>query len=321
MVQKKTFTKKQLETLSAEAIIEKIQNENYSLLTTLGGEKLRKEMVPIGKACHTIANYFIKTSGPKKNEAEHNLNARKKMGKTMKRFAPVEYDKSAFKNVSEKGLVIGFNHPSLGEILRLVALKMDIYPDKIMLFPVNLPWYEAMAKDYKELLKLGIIITPTITPSTWDKLGLEPDTKTYESAKRIKTEFRHIYTKQSHDIVKNGGVIFVAPSATRQATVFKNKACFEKTEEIIPTMSMLALKLYSDKEMDCDFLGVAVLPPEKYKRNLNLGKKYKLIATKPMTAEYIKKTYFKVKEPKKLIGFDHDFLSRIAEKLPKKFRY
>ena len=46
---KKTFSKKQLETLSAEEIIDKIQHENYSLLATLGAEKLRKEMVRWGR--------------------------------------------------------------------------------------------------------------------------------------------------------------------------------------------------------------------------------------------------------------------------------
>ena len=87
-------------------------------------------------------------------------------------------------------------------------------------------------------------------------------------------------------------------------------------------MSMLALKLYADKDMNCDFLGVAILPPEKGNRGLNLRKTYKLIPGEPMTASYIRKTYFKNDEtPDKLENFDHDFLSRIADKLPKKFWY
>ena len=53
---KNVFTKKELETLSAEEIIDKIQHENYSLLTTLGAENLRKEMVKVGKICNAAAN-------------------------------------------------------------------------------------------------------------------------------------------------------------------------------------------------------------------------------------------------------------------------
>ncbi|MBQ6461221.1 hypothetical protein IJJ36_02190, partial [Candidatus Saccharibacteria bacterium] len=62
---KKTFTKKELETLSAGEINRKIIYENYSLLKTLGAEDLRKEMVPVGKVCKTAVGYFINSTGPK----------------------------------------------------------------------------------------------------------------------------------------------------------------------------------------------------------------------------------------------------------------
>ena len=68
-MKKKLFTKKELKTLSAEEVIDKIQHDNYSLLATLGAEKLRKEMVPVGKACNTAINYFFGTTGPKNNQA------------------------------------------------------------------------------------------------------------------------------------------------------------------------------------------------------------------------------------------------------------
>ena len=73
---------------------------------------------------------------------------------------------------SENGLVIGFNHPSLGEIARILTMKIDIMGDKPMYFPVNLPWYEALAPNFDRIKRLGIIITPTITPSTWKKMDL-----------------------------------------------------------------------------------------------------------------------------------------------------
>ncbi len=319
MSKKKTFTKSELKSLSAEQIIDKIQHENYSLLATLGAEKLRKEMVPVGKICNTAINYFFSTTGPKNNPEKHTKSARKKLVKKLSKLTPGSY--IGMPKDSDNGLVIGFNHPSLGEIARILTMKIDIMGDKPMYFPVNLPWYEALAPNYDRIKRLGIVITPTITPATWEKLSLKEGSFLYEQSSRIKREFRDLYTQISHDGLKEGGVVFVAPSATRQATVFKNEDVFSKKEPVIPTMSMLALKLYSDPVMKCDFLPMAVLPPEDYKRGLNFRKKYKLIPGKLMTADYIKKTYYKTKNPKRLENFDYDFHQRIADKLPKKFWY
>ena len=319
MAKKKTFTIKQLKELSAEEIIDKMQHNNYSLLETFDASKLRKEMVPVGKACNTAINYFLGTTGPKNNAEKHNMAARKKLVKVLSKLTPGDY--AGMPSDTKNGLVVGFNHPSLGEIARILMMKIDIMGDAKMYFPVNLPWYEALAPNYDRIYRLGIVITPTITPSTWKKLNLKEGTELYEIGNKLKHDFRNIYTKISHDGLKNGGVVFVAPSATRQATVFKNQETYEMEEDIIPTMSMLALKLYSDPEMNCDFLPMAVLPPDNYKRGLNFHKKYTLIPGKIMTAKEIRKKYFKEEKPKRLEGFDYEFHKRIAEKLPRTFWY
>lgn len=315
---KKIFTKDELETLSAGEINRKIIYENYSLLKTLGAENLRKEMVPVGKVCKMAVDFFVKSTGPKNDPLKHSRNARKKMVKGLSKIAPGEY--AGFPKDTKKGLVVGFNHPSLGEIGRIMLMKADVMGDSMMLFPVNLPWYEALAPFYDEIKLLGIIITPTITPSTWSKMKLKKGTFLWEAGNRIKREFRDMYIDLSHQIIKDGGVIFVAPSATRQAKVFKNQAVYEGKEEVIPTMSLLALRLYQDPEMNCDFLPMAVLPPKGYKRGLNIRKKYTLIPGEAMTADYIRNKYFdRDKTPDKLEGFDWEFHKRIADLLPKEF--
>ena len=316
---KNVFSLKELETLSAEEVINKIKYENYSLLTTLGAENLRKEMVPVGKACNVAINYFFGTTGLKGDAEKHNQAARKKLVKILSKITPGSY--AGMPKDNKNGLVIGFNHPSLGEIARILTMKIDIMGDKPMYFPVNLPWYEALAPNSDRIERLGIVLTPTITPSTWNKMKLREGTKKYEQGNRLKREFRDIYTDLSNQAIKNGGVIFVAPSATRQATVFKTKEVYDKKEPIIPTMSVLALRLYADPEIQCDFLPMAVLPPEGYSRGLNFRKKYRLIPGEIMTADYIRKKYFKAKNPKKLDGFDYEFHQRIADKLPEKFWY
>ena len=83
MAKKKIFTKEQLNELSAEEIIDKLQHENYSLLETFGAGKLRREMVPVGKICNTAINYFLGTTGPKDDEVKHNRNARRKLVKVL----------------------------------------------------------------------------------------------------------------------------------------------------------------------------------------------------------------------------------------------
>jgi len=319
MSKKKTFTRKQLAELSAEEIIDKLKHENYSLLATLGAEDLRKEMVPVGKACNTAINYFFGTTGPKNDIKEHNRNARKKLVKVLSKLTPGSY--KGMPHDKENGLVIGFNHPSLGEIGRILTMKVDLMGEKPMYFPVNLPWYESLAPNSDRIERLGIVLTPTITPSTWTKMNLKEGTALHEAGSRLKKEFRDIYTRLSHDGLKSGGVVFVAPSATRQATVFKNEATYRGKEEIIPTMSMLAVKLYADPKMNCDFLPMAVLPPKNYKRGLNFRKKYRLIPGEIMTAEYIRKKYMKDPKVKRLDGFDREFHQRIADKLPKNFWY
>ena len=86
-------------------------------------------------------------------------------------------------------------------------------------------------------------------------------------------------------------------------------------------MSMLAVKLYSDPKMKCDFLPMVVVPPKDYKRGLNFWKKYQLKPGKIMTSDYIRKKYFKKKDIKRLEGFDLEFHQRLADELPKEFWY
>ena len=276
-------------------------------------------MIPVGKICNLAINYCFNSTGPKNNEKEHIVAARKKLVNVLSKVTPGDYKSMPMDQ--ENGLVVGFNHPSLGEIARILLMKIDIMGEKPMYFPVNLPWYEALAPNFNRIKKLGIIITPTITPATWKKINLKKDTALYEVGEKIKRNFRDVYIDLSRQAMLDGGVIFVAPSATRQATVFKNKAAYEKKEEIIPTMSMLALKLLNDKKINCDFLPMAVLPPENYKRGLNLGKKYQLIPGEILTAAEIRKKYFKKNNTKHLVNFDWDFHKRIADKLPKEFWY
>lgn len=323
MAKKKIFSVEELTTLTTETIIDKINHENYSLLNSLGGDKLRKEMVPIGKICRVVFKYFYRSRKDQEKDFKNITRARKRIANTLKRIAPFDCDKNAFPTIENEGLVIGFNHPSLGEVLRILSLKFILYPDKTVLWPVNLPWYESIAKDYDNFKKVGIIITPTLTPSTWQKLQVSEDSPIYDTVLNLKKNLRKTYTKLSSEVVKDNGIILVAPSATRQSTVFKTKAVYEQKEEIIPTMSVVATKIIESSKEDIDaiLLPLAVKPPKRAGRSLNLFKKYELIPGKSFTLKEVKENYTDPENPAHLKGFDYEFHRRIAEKLPKKFWY
>lgn len=313
---KKLFSPAQLQTLTPAEIVDKINHENYSLLKTFHKDNLLREMLPVGAACNAAIDYVLGTTGPRNNPAEHIKNARAKLVKRLSVITPGKYE--GFPKDSDKGLVVGFNHPSLGEIARILMMKMDVMGDKPMLFPVNLPWYESIAKDYDRILSLGIIITPMITPSTWLKLELRKGTSEFEAGSKLKHGFKDLYMELCRKTMKDGGVIFVAPSAGRQATVFKNKEVYDRTEPIIPTMSVLALDLLKDKDVNCDFMPMSIVPPDNYGRKLNFFKPYKLIPGQIFTADEVRKKYYK-KGASKLPDFDYDFHQRIADNLPHNF--
>ena len=50
------------------------------------------------------------------------------------------YDSHLQDDLSYASFVVGFNHPSLGEIFRLISLGFEAYPDKPFYFPINIPW-------------------------------------------------------------------------------------------------------------------------------------------------------------------------------------
>jgi len=105
MAKKNVFTLKELENMTAEEVIDKLQHKNYSLLDSLDAEALRKEMVPVGKACNTAINYFFRSTGPKYDQEKHNKAARKKLVKVLGKITPGSYD--GMPKDLPNGLVIG----------------------------------------------------------------------------------------------------------------------------------------------------------------------------------------------------------------------
>jgi hypothetical protein len=177
---------------------------------------------------------------------------------------------------NKHGIVVGFNHPSLGEILRLIDFSVRFYPESPMVFPVNLPWYEALCPNVGDLEKAGVYLTPIITPTTLRKIfRVNPDADD-KVINAIRGEFDAEYIRLCREF-SNHGVILVAPSATRQRTVFQSEAAVKGKAKINPpTMSLLASMIGRRKDANCQFVPVSIKPPKYFTRGLNLFRRYEL---------------------------------------------
>jgi hypothetical protein len=118
------------------------------------------------------------------------------------------------------------------------------------------------------------------------------------------------------EFIKNGNAIWLAPTATRQRTVFKTMACYNGTEAIEPqTMTFLTIALRRARIKDATFVAVGVVPDGGFKRGLNLFNHYKLGVGDSISMETaVEMARNQCKECSGSM-FEFNFLHRIASKV------
>ena len=213
------------------------------------------------------------------------------------------------------GIVLGFNHFSLGEIPRLIALCFKSYQNRDLLFPINDEFYPIFSYSKKYLDAVGIELCPLITPRVYKKL-MEfyqdvPDAKREVEARRAKLDRE--YLNRAAVVLEENGVVLVAPSATRRPTVFGSEEEFLGLKPVPPVFRLLALnfsRLFPNRH-HLEFIPVPITPPASFSRGLNLFRKYYFPAFF---------TPFGLEEAKQK-EFDHDFLMFIADQLPRSLSY
>lgn len=294
-------------------VITDLREGRYSLLESLGFHKMRKEMKKIGFACRYILSKAERRAKRRKGNYEKNL--RIEITKILNNGAPSEIVGKFPKY--DSGLILGFNHPTLGEIIRIIAVCETAYPGRRYLFPVNIAWYEELAPAADRLEALGVYITPTITPATRGKMEKALKGKSERSITRrmaivdkLSNGFNAHYLTKCSEFVDSNNVVLIAPSATRQATVFRSAAEYRNEAKVEPqTMTYIALGLTRTKSLGkCYFLPVAVIPPRRHSRRLNLYKKYQFLPAKEIDP-IIVRNLVKSRE------FEHYFLGEIARTL------
>ena len=298
MIRKVTESPDLLRTFSSQELLDKINNSELSLLKSLGADDLLDEIMTTGNFCRSL----IDLVALEKNDEK----LRESMCRALNAVAPTTF----FHDMPQDDncIVIGFNHPSLGEILRLASIVLEHYPQRQILFPVNIPWYETLTADISKLERLNIHITPMITPKTEAKLILKADgnQSMLDDIQHYKTLFEKAYMRAARKCGESKGIIVVAPSATRQATVFQNEEQKRGEGSIHPTMTLLARVVLRRAGDRATFLPMTVLEPQVANPNLNLFKEYRLYPCEPFSTEDVRRLTSEHSRE-----FDYEFLKRI----------
>ena len=276
---------------SGQEICDLLDSGEISILEELGAGDLRKEMDRVGGLC----TFFIKQICRKKDDE----GLRRRASLLIRAVAPSGMNGSLPQ--CDETVVVGFNHPSLGEVCRLLYIGMENYPCREFLFPVNLPWYESIVGIIPELKRLGINITPMMTPATEAKLNarFEGDQEKLDDIEFLRMVFDRRYIREIKSISQKKGVIFVAPSATRQKEIIG--------DYVHPSMTVVAhLVLKGGRR--ATFVPVAVISPVLANRELNLFRRYRFIPCDTFSSEEVSEL-----TAGRDRAFDFTFLRRIEK--------
>ena len=119
---------------SSEQIIDDMSNARYSLLSSLGCGSIIARFFWVRYACLFFMNMAARKAKRKRyHSLKPNIALKTALAIIFARGAPSAIQPS-FPRPS-CGFVIGFNHPSLGEIIRLMGVCMSNYPTHKYLFP------------------------------------------------------------------------------------------------------------------------------------------------------------------------------------------
>ena len=212
------------------------------------------------------------------------------------------------------GIILGFNHFSLGEIPRLISICFKSYPTKDLLFPINYEFYLIFERSKKYLDALGIELCPLLTPRVFEKMTERAKTDDEKrEIRKLRSQYDRRYLERTAEVLREDGVVLVAPSATRRKTVFGSEDEFLGLKPVPPVLRLIAMN-YSRRfpdQHELEFIPVPIMPPASFGRGLNLFRKYYF------PARFIGFTLVSAKQP----NFDHDFLAYIANQLSEDFSY
>jgi len=210
------------------------------------------------------------------------------------------------------GHVAVINHPTLNDPICGVVYILSRFPDREIIVPVNLPWFESVCRYRSKLRKIGINLVPILTPQTAMRLGENENIRSVQSA------FMANYVAGFVDTLSRNGLAIVAQQATRQRYLFANPAQAESGEDILSTVTLLLLSLKRAKLLEQTlFVPVGVIPHSlSAKPRLNILRKYELNVGKPIPAMDLSAVKNAAKRPA-----DLHVLRKLMELVPSDYHY
>lgn len=288
------YTLERLAEMPAEELIEGLERRRFSVLKLANSRKLRAEMAGCGLVCRLALR--IARCGPgQKDVPRRTERIRRRLARIAAFLAPCHFVGQPERQA--ECLIMGFNHPSLGEILRFVYVHLTSFAaqatnvasgtettesaratlaGRVSLFPVNLPWYEMLAPMSETLRQLRIVIVPILTPSSCAKITKNVDANGRRQVEALRMKLSQYYAKRAGQMAaEERSAIWVAPSATRQTQIFRSMEEMNgRTEVEPPTMTLLAASVVRAKATSVQLVPVAVAPDQGCGRGLNLRKDY-----------------------------------------------
>jgi hypothetical protein len=277
------------------------------------GHKLKRKMVLTGIMCRFLLFLAFNPLFLLRVRMFPNAWKRKKAktARFIRRFFPFRVEGETL-NVTDDGQIFIINHPSLNDPICMILYVLSYFPDREIIVPVNLPWYETVCKYRPKLRKIGVKIVPILTPETAKRLGTNNDIAKIQSALIAN------YTKEFAETLSHGGTAVVAQQATRKRYVFANRTQAETGEGILSTISLILLGLKRGKLLDKTRLipvGVVQHSPNA-KPKLNLFCTYTLHIGEPISAGEL----IKVKNDAKYSA-DLFVLQSLIRYLPVEYHY
>ena len=298
----------------SEKIIMDMQN-GKSLLMTFGepGRALKRKMMITGIICRFILFSVFNPVFLLRVRFSPELWQKRKIKaiRFIRRFFP--FDVIGKKVIPSKhGQIVVINHPTLNDPICGMLYALDIYPEREVVVPMNLPWFESVSKYRQKMLKIGINFVPILTPETAKRLG----TDKYVS--QVQSVLISNYTNEFAKAMANGGLAVVAQQATRRRYIFKDKVQSESGEGILSTISLVlaGLRRVGLLEQAC-LIPVGVIPPNfQTKSKLNPFKKYTLNVGEPIFASDLAAVKNPAKRPADLY-----ILQQLMELVPEEYHF
>lgn len=286
-----------------------------SILSTFGkrGRLLKWKMAFPGFICRSLLFFISNLSSLSKvkNPTTIRRNRKNFAMKLLKFFFPF-YTNGEINLFQSSGCVFVINHPTLNDPICAAICIAQMFPERNIMLPINLPWFENVRKYHEKLVQLGITLVPILTPKTVQRLG--KDSYILEVQKVLIDN----YKKKLIETLSGNGFIIVAQQATRKPYLFSNVEQLRNGANILPTVSLILSCIRRAKLLKkvC-FIPIGIIPHKlNAKSGLNLFCKYTLNIGETILAQELTNVNNLAKRPA-----DLHILLKLLELLPSEYHF